>query len=345
MTETIQGTFTSEKISKIRWQRDDFDEAKSFLTGSWDNPINNIAYWRFETSEEDETYPVSIFSCPFLGDVTEIQFINKDHFVVSSSNGSVKLLQIQEDPYHKFKEIVSWDSIHQFKTTDQASCTALATFNQDIATVGEDGKINLLAGQQKKPFRVIENADSCSLLCVDFLRHNEIITSNIRGHMKLWDLRNDEDTPATTFMLPDQLKTEATDITHHPTQRHIVAAGGGDGSLTVWDLRQSTYPISQLMAHDQAISEVIFHPDRPDNIFTCSINGELWHWKNSQGSKLKLETGDNHWLTTRGNSNKINISSLCAPLHKPVNSIDIDRSTLLFGCDNEALYVIKNILV
>lgn len=41
MTENIQGTFTSEKISKIRWQRNDFDEAKSFLTGSWDNPVNN----------------------------------------------------------------------------------------------------------------------------------------------------------------------------------------------------------------------------------------------------------------------------------------------------------------
>lgn len=92
------------------------------------------------------------------------------------------------------------------RTKDEASCTALATFDQDIATVGEDGRINLLTSQQKKQFRVIENADSCSLLCVDFLRHSEIITSNIRGHMKLWDLRNDQDTPATTFMHPDRLK-------------------------------------------------------------------------------------------------------------------------------------------
>lgn len=42
------------------------------------------------------------------------------------------------------------------------------------------------------------------------------------------------------------------------------------------------------MAHDQSISEVMFHPDRPDNVFTCSVNGELWHWNNAQGSKLKL---------------------------------------------------------
>lgn len=40
MGENIQGTFTSEKISKIRWQHDDFNEAKSFVTGSWDNPVS-----------------------------------------------------------------------------------------------------------------------------------------------------------------------------------------------------------------------------------------------------------------------------------------------------------------
>lgn len=39
MGENVQGTFVSEKISKIRWQHGDFTEAKNFLTGSWDNPV------------------------------------------------------------------------------------------------------------------------------------------------------------------------------------------------------------------------------------------------------------------------------------------------------------------
>lgn len=51
-----------------------------------------------------------------------------------------------------------------------------------------------------------ENADSCSIYCVDFLKHNEVLTGNSRGHMKVWDLRNDRDVPATTFMLSDQVK-------------------------------------------------------------------------------------------------------------------------------------------
>ncbi|KAK0094826.1 hypothetical protein PV326_009889 [Microctonus aethiopoides] len=343
MGENIQGTFTSEKISKIRWKREDFSEAKSFITGSWDNPVNHITHWTFQTNDDDETYPVNISSHLFQGDVTEIQFINTTCFVASSSIGSVKLLQIEDNPYLPLKELTIWENIHQFKTSEQASCTALATFKQDIATVGEDGKINLLTAQQKTPVRTIENADSCSLICIDFLRHNEIITSNTRGHMKLWDLRNHQDIPATTFMLPDQLKTEATSIAHHPTQRHIVAAGGGDGGLSVWDLRQSTFPRSQLLAHSHAVSEVLFHPDRPDNLFTCSMNGELWRWNSAQSSKLKSDTTDSHWLATRGPNAKVDITQLCTPIHKPINSIDIDRTTLLCGCDNEAMYVVRDV--
>lgn len=83
-------------------------------------------------------------------------------------------------------------------------------------------------------------------------------------------------------------QTEATSIAHHPTQKHIVVAGGGDGSLTVWDLRYNTYPTSQLSAHSKSVSEILFHKDRPDNLFSCSISGEVWHWNNTQQSKLKL---------------------------------------------------------
>lgn len=39
MSENVQGTFISEKISKIRWQHGNLTEAKHFLTGSWDNPV------------------------------------------------------------------------------------------------------------------------------------------------------------------------------------------------------------------------------------------------------------------------------------------------------------------
>ncbi|XP_043495160.1 nucleoporin Nup43 isoform X2 [Polistes fuscatus] len=373
MSENVQGTFISQKISKIRWKREEFAEMKSFLTGSWDDPVNKITHWSLTTNDDDETYPVVVSEYSFLGDVTEIKFINSSFFVASSSLGSIRLLQIQENPVPQFKEHMAWEFIHSFKTLDYAPCTALSNFEQDIVSVGEDGRINLLTTTQKKPVRVIENGDSCSIYCVDFLRHSEILTGNMRGHMKVWDLRNDQDIPATTFMLSDETTTEAMSIAHHPTQRQIIVAGGGDGSLTVWDLRHHTYPISQLNAHARAVRRIMFHPDRPENVFTCSNSGELWHWNNSQQSKLRLghfrdislpihfliyvyichiyvvifilDSTDTHWLNTIGTNSNINVTSLCCVMHKPINSIDIDKSSLLFGCDNEAMYIVKNVAI
>lgn len=48
------------------------------------------------------------------------------------------------------------------------------------------------------------------------------------------------------------LQVGATCVTPHPTQRHLVLAGGEDGSLTIWDLRENTTPATLLLAHCQA---------------------------------------------------------------------------------------------
>lgn len=48
MSENVQGTFVSEKISKIRWKHADFEDAINFITGSWDDPVGlssvNLTY-------------------------------------------------------------------------------------------------------------------------------------------------------------------------------------------------------------------------------------------------------------------------------------------------------------
>lgn len=44
-----------------------------------------------------------------------LQFVSRDFFVVSTSIGTVRLLQIQENPYAQFKEHMSWEFIHKFQ--------------------------------------------------------------------------------------------------------------------------------------------------------------------------------------------------------------------------------------
>ena len=99
------------------------------------------------------------------------------------------------------KEIMTWDNIHYFEYGGSSPCTGLACFEEDVATVGEDGRLILLTARQKQTVRRIEEADSCSLRSVCFLKHNEVLTGNLRGQMKVWDLKSSSDKPTSTFML------------------------------------------------------------------------------------------------------------------------------------------------
>jgi len=38
-------------------------------------------------------------------------------------------------------------------------------------------------------------------------------------------------------------------VDKHPSQPHIVATGGDDGTLGIWDLRQDKMPVSLMEAH------------------------------------------------------------------------------------------------
>lgn len=176
MSQNVHGTFVSEKISKIRWRPDQFENSHSFVTGSWDNDENTIKLWKLITTDEDDIYPYEQNSYRPNGDVTEIkvsekllikwillnfkivfQFINQDLLVASTSDGSVNLLRVTDygNEAVDIKEQVNWKQIHKFKNSDPTSCTGLSTYDEDIVTIGEDGRINLLTSRRETLVRTI----------------------------------------------------------------------------------------------------------------------------------------------------------------------------------------------
>lgn len=167
--------------------------------------------------------------------------------------------------------------------------------------------------------------------------------------MKIWDLRNNNDSPTNAFMLNgDQIA--ATCLAYHPTQRHMVLAGDEEGSLTVWDLRHNTFPVTLLSAHTEAVTEIQFHSRYPDHMFSCSNSGEIWHWKTLSPMKhptlLNLETETvNPWFSNENIKTKLEVFSLMPRLYKPVNCLDLDKNRALCGGDNEAVYLINNVSV
>lgn len=161
--------------------------------------------------------------------------------------------------------------------------------------------------------------------------------------MKIWDLRSNDQKCAETFILGND-QIAANCLTYHPSQHHIVVAGDEEGSLKIWDLRYiKELPISSLSAHKDGVSEIKFHPDVSDQLFTCSLDGEIWHWQplvQRQSSLLNIDNmNDNPWLSTEI-KNKVDVQVLMPQVHKPLNSIDLNKDKLLCGGDNEAIYIL-----
>lgn len=92
--------------------------------------------------------------------------------------------------------------------------------------------------------------------------------------------------------------------------------------------------------------EIHFHPDHPDQLFTCSTAGDVWHWSPKMGgSSLGLLEGEIIWLASDAIKNKLDVFTLMPKLHKPINSLDVNRNKVLCGCDNEAVYLISGVNV
>lgn len=117
--------------------------------------------------------------------------------------------------------------LHKFSSNgNSAPCTGLSVFDSDVATVGEDGVLNVVSLNTGDIIKSFMNADSCSLTCVSFINQKEILTGNRMGIMKMFDTRTDSDRPIGSFLIScqdDKLSNCVSCIVYHPTQKHIVS--------------------------------------------------------------------------------------------------------------------------
>ncbi|XP_023336112.1 nucleoporin Nup43 isoform X1 [Eurytemora carolleeae] len=341
--------FVSKKVRKVRWRpRQDSMQMNSnmFATGSWDDESNEVSLWKHEEGEEGSS-TVLLASVQHPGDVTGLNWISPDLLVTSSSTGSLNLYTLEQ--YKILTLSQDWSNLHR-----DGGATCLSSHGESVATAGQDGRINVLNIRQRAPVKVYDNADSCSMTDLIFSRGSDLLSSNMRGQLKLFDLRANQQTPSSTFLLSND-QVAVTCLAKHPSQGHIVISGGENGFLAVWDLRQGQHPVTLLSAHKAPVSEVKFHPDQPDHIFTCSQGGELWHWNGgsikSSGGNLSMNNSlenlnsTSPWLSSEAVRHKVETTSLVSKQPLPINSVDVLGHSVLFGGDNEAFYILNNIVM
>lgn len=176
----VSGNFISEKVSRVRWIPEQYTASDSFLTGSWEFAENNIKIWRlassdFSAEDQNESVPKCTSTVSIAGDVTGLEFVDADHVVASSSDGFVCVLHINRNKIQdSLTERFRFKQLHRFANEVKASCNGLATFQHNVATVGEDGRLNVLAVNGTQVVRSFTNADSCTLTSVAYVSENEV---------------------------------------------------------------------------------------------------------------------------------------------------------------------------
>lgn len=176
----VNGSFISEKVSKIRWIPEQYTVPDSFVTGSWDFPVNSVKVWQLQSNnltDDAEIVPKCTASKKIHGDVTGLEFIDANNIAVSSTDGCVRVLHLNRNiGRENLTEEYCQKDAHHFENNVTAPCNALSTFEHNIASVGEDGRLNVLNINGNAIIRTINNADSCSLTCVTFINHKEVIS-------------------------------------------------------------------------------------------------------------------------------------------------------------------------
>lgn len=115
-----------------------------------------------------------------------------------------------------------WTRAHRYPC-DNAPCTGVVCSSPEIVTVGEDGRIVVFRADQEGVVRVIgttsekkwnvttvfhhnvillpENADSSTIHAVTYLKTTEVLTVNSFGQLKLWDFRQQSNSPSHILSL------------------------------------------------------------------------------------------------------------------------------------------------
>ncbi|NXF18954.1 NUP43 protein, partial [Rhodinocichla rosea] len=368
--EDVSAKFVSQKISRTRWRplpAAALQPPDLFATGSWDNEDNRISIWsagdlgNAGLNGEYHGEPHLLCDIQHNGDVMDMQFLDQERIVVASSTGTVTIFR-----HHQNNQV--WLLFHRVFADNRGSLTLklqrLGTFLSSCVLfsvksyfVAIKWRLAFLRFTWMLSSSLADNADSSTLHAVTFLRTTEILTVNSIGQLKIWDLRQQRNEPSQIFSLAgDRVPLHCVD--RHPNQQHIVATGGQDGMLSIWDIRQGTMPVSLLNAHEAEMWEVHFHPSDPDHLFTCSEDGSLWHWDTSTNVSEKpsfLHQGGRStaylshstmnqsvvsaWLSNDPTKDRMEITNLIPNQTLSVNSLDVLGPCLVYGTDAEAIYV------
>ncbi|XP_059475898.1 nucleoporin Nup43 [Neocloeon triangulifer] len=284
------GHSSGKKVNKVRFvpskTRHDNDVGL-FVTATYQEDENELSLWtvdpmaRFEQNEQgcvQKISPTGTLKCKF--DCMDLKVSDGGRVFVCWKNGSFGMYTM----YPSLELNYTWENLHQIPRQIFCACRGVDFMGEDVVTIGDDGKLILLNSYSahQQPVRIIE-ASSGALSSVCFIKHNEVLCGNSRGQISCWDLRKPAAQPGNTLCL-SRLRGEKTvhpvanSLAKHPTRTHLLLSGGSDGCVSLWDLRNTKFPVEFNQIHSGPVLEAHFHPEMQEHIASCSASGEAFLW-------------------------------------------------------------------
>lgn len=343
--------YVGHKVSKVRWRPQPagcIEPSDIFASGSWDDMVNSVCIWRFPATAkaEDEDVmnePELVCAQKSPADIMDLVFLNRDQLICALSDGSVRVFSYKEAT-GTLVGVREWTKIHGQKGLP-SPCTALGVIagSANVASGGEDGRLNILRLDDAKPFTTIATADSATITGLDCTIPSEVLSSSSNGLLKVWDLRKPPSKPTRILAIESGDYTSINSVSRHPNQPNLVVMGCCDGSLCFWDLRQEKMPASLYHAHTSDVWEAKFHRSYPDHLFTCCQDGSLWHWDVSSAEGNGGSVQRSSWLSGVIGCGKVDIVNCLSHNTLSVNSCDVESGHVVCGTDGEAIFVIMDL--
>jgi peroxin-7 len=214
--------------------------------------------------------------------------LHENHIITANGDGSLKLFDITVGKF----PIMQWKE-HQrevFSTTwnlVEKSNFASSSWDGTIKIWTPSRKQSLITLQASKP----QFQNNCVYQAA-FSPHNPsmMVSVNANGHIQVWDTRN-PNPEVSDFIGHGGTETLTCDWNkYRPT---VIATGGVDKQIKVWDLRMvptndkshavtpmaGPAPLNHFIGHDFAVRKVIWSPHDGSELLSCSydMTARIWH--------------------------------------------------------------------
>ncbi|KAG0296482.1 Nucleoporin Nup43 [Dissophora globulifera] len=310
---------TSRKVSKVRWlERSTFPEKDlHFATAlHLDGKANTIAIWSCQNQRQFEIVkaedvkskfnPTQLAEAPHRGEVLDMRVVEgQDSLLVTASSlGEISLYKAKvREGSGSSLENVARHRHHGFPNLGVAEATSVSVRPQalnEIASVGEDSRLVLMGTENIQ--KTLQRSDyvGAGLTAVCWRSSSSLAVATKIGQVRVFD-RRDIAKCVATMQDPQQLHP-LTCIAQHPVEVHRLATGNDDGAISIWDVRNMSQPeVKSVKIHNSVVWEVMFHPNQPHNLISCSQDGTLAtvNWKQAVNEHMSdaKDASDKHVAT------------------------------------------------